>query len=287
MALYNLRLKEATDTVKALTKNGLKLKIEIVIRYRLDQSNLGILHKNLGEDFLKILILPEINSQARTVISNFLPAEIYTDKRAEIQEAIQEGTRKELLVKFRHRQGNTAMVYVEDVLLKGITLPETVRKAIEAKVEQKHLMLQYQYILQREEKERQRKEIEAMGIQKFQEIVQNGISDRYLRWKGIDATLALAKSDNAKVVIIGAGDEGMPLILGNMGANPSAAMTLNNDAKKVELLPAAPPVSSATAPVTELPKPLTTRIMDAVMPNTADVEPSTPADAKQGSGKTQ
>ena len=268
MSIYNLRLREATDTVTVLARDGLQISVEVLVRYRPDASNLGKLHKHMGENYLKVLVLPEVNSQARTVMSEFLAEEIYTIKRREIQEAIQEGTARELRVKFQQEKNDTALVYVEDILLKSITLPKKVRTAIQAKVEQKHLMLQYQYILQREEKERQRKEIEARGIRKFQEIVQNGISDRYLRWKGIDATLALAKSNNAKIVIIGAGEGGMPLILGNMGATLPVKMSRDSGQYETKKLPPGPPTEEA--------KPLTKRIIETLMPGEPGAPQATP-----------
>jgi prohibitin 2 len=290
MTIYNLRLKEATDTVAVLAKDGLKLDVEVLIRYRLDESNLGVLHKHMGANFLKVLVLPEVNSQARTVMSEFLPEEIYTVKRREIQEAIQKGTAHELRIKFRHEKLHTELVYVEDVLLKTILLPQRVRLAIEAKVEQKHRMLQYRYILQREEKERQRKEIEAQGIRKFQEIVRNGISDRYLRWKGIDATLALAKSKNAKIVIIGAGKEGMPLILGNMGANPPVETPPDDSQKNTMNPPAAEMTPMANPdhsdPQTEVAKPLTMKIIEALTPGQPDASQATSPPSNKGAGKS-
>ena len=120
-----------------------------------------------------------------------------------------------------HTEGDDSepFMYIQDVLIESIVLPAMLQEEIEKKLAQKHLMLSYEYRLQREKLESQRKEIEALGIRKFQDIVDDGITDRYLRWKGIDATLALASSNNSKVVVIGAGDEGLPLILGNMGGD--------------------------------------------------------------------
>lgn len=223
MTLYNIRLNEATSTISVLAKDGLELEVEFLVRYRPISDTLGVLHKHMGADYLKILIMPEVNSRGRVIMANYSAEEIYSTRRQEIQEGIQSETRAELRVTLMKETEIASLVMIEDVLLKTITLPDAVRKAIERKIEHKHRMLQYKYILSREKQESLRKEIEARGIAKFQEIVKDGISDRYLRWKGIDATLELAKSNNSKVVIIGAGKEGMPLILGNMGAQPTIA----------------------------------------------------------------
>jgi hypothetical protein len=103
-----------------------------------------------------------------------------------------------------------------DVLVLSIELPDAVVAAINRKTEQFYQIQEYQYRIDKEVKESQRKQIEANGIAAFQKTVSEGISESYLRWRGIEATLRLAESNNAKIVIIGSGKEGMPVILGNM-----------------------------------------------------------------------
>ena len=105
---------------------------------------------------------------------------------------------------------------VEDVLIRDVQLPKAVAQAIENKVIQKHEAEAYEYRLTRERQEAERKAIEADGIRRFQETINATISDGYLRWKGIEATLELAKSQNAKVVVVGTGKEGLPIILGGL-----------------------------------------------------------------------
>ena len=119
-------------------------------------------------------------------------------------------------------------VKLDDVLIRGITLPPVVEAAINRKEEQKQLNLEYDYRLLREAKETERKRIEAQGIREFQDIVSSGITDSYLRWKGIEATLELARSNNAKMVIVGGGKGGLPIILGNMDGGASKESTPAN-----------------------------------------------------------
>ena len=102
---------------------------------------------------------------------------------------------------------------MEDVLIKAISLPPGVQAAIVRKNAAFHEVEEYVFRVQKEEKEAERKRVEAVGIRNFQEIVSNGMSDAYLRWRGIEATLDLAKSSNAKVVVIGNNKNGLPLIL--------------------------------------------------------------------------
>jgi regulator of protease activity HflC (stomatin/prohibitin superfamily) len=95
-----------------------------------------------------------------------------------------------------------------------VKLPATVTQAIEAKQQADQEAQRMEFVLQREQQEAERKRIEAVGIRDFQRIVAQGISPQLLTWKGIEATEALASSQNAKVVIIGSGDKGLPIILG-------------------------------------------------------------------------
>jgi hypothetical protein len=132
---------------------------------------------------------------------------------------------------------------LEDVLIRSIRLPSEVQASIVRKVEQYHLSLEYVHRLNRERSEAERREIEANGIRKFQEIIGEGITQAYLQWKGIDATLQLAQSNNAKVVIIGSGSSGMPLILGNLDNGPGPIGPVPGQASATS--PNAPSGSSA------------------------------------------
>jgi regulator of protease activity HflC (stomatin/prohibitin superfamily) len=100
------------------------------------------------------------------------------------------------------------------VLLRDIQLPVTLKASIEAKQQAEQEALAMSFRLQRERQEAERKRIEAGGIRDFQQIVAQGISPQLLQWKGIEATETLAKSPNAKVVVIGSGRNGLPLIMG-------------------------------------------------------------------------
>jgi regulator of protease activity HflC (stomatin/prohibitin superfamily) len=220
MYVYNLRLQELTTTYQVLSADGLEMEVEVSLRYRLIADHLGVLHKNIGPDYVNVLLIPELGSHARRQMALYEPDELYTAKRAMIQEEIRRSLHDEIRVRYHPKEPRETPIHVEDVLIRRILLPPTVKEAIQNKLAQKHVMLEYDYRLQKEEKEKERKRIEAEGIHLFQTTVSEGISDRYLRWKGIDATLELARSPNAKVVVIGAGDEGLPLILGNFEGPP-------------------------------------------------------------------
>ncbi|MGH1543062.1 MAG: prohibitin family protein [Arenicella sp.] len=228
---FDVRLLTTSNTFNALSNDGLHLDINISVRYRINSHKLGLLYKNVGTKYIDVLLMPEVQSFARLIFAKYNSEQIYSENRTEIQAAIKEAVVEEIEVRHTVDSQTEPFLYVQDVLIESVVLPKTLRHEIEKKVAQKHLMLSYEYRLKREKLESQRKEIEALGIRKFQDTVRDGITDRYLRWKGIDATLALASSNNAKVVVIGAGDEGLPLILGNMGGDaPVNAPTAGNAA---------------------------------------------------------
>jgi regulator of protease activity HflC (stomatin/prohibitin superfamily) len=110
------------------------------------------------------------------------------------------------------------MLNLIDTLILGIELPTAVVTAINRKIEQYYISEEYKFRVAREVRESERKKIEAEGIREFQQIVSQGISDSYLRWRGIEATLQLAQSSNTKVVIVGSGKDGLPIIFGNTPA---------------------------------------------------------------------
>ncbi|MGB0905673.1 MAG: SPFH domain-containing protein, partial [Mangrovicoccus sp.] len=174
--------------------------------------------KLVGPKYPEILVYPEIGSHARDIIARYTPEQLYSDIRSFIQAQILERMVTELGASLVNQSVRGKLIEVEDVLIRSVVLPETVQKAIERKAEQYQAMLEYDFRLAREEKEKVRKSIEAEGIAAFQAKVADSITDEYLRLRGIEATVALAASRNSKMVIIG-GKDGLPLIL-NTGETP-------------------------------------------------------------------
>jgi regulator of protease activity HflC (stomatin/prohibitin superfamily) len=149
-----------------------------------------------------------MRSETRKIVGQFTPEEIYSTKRQEVQTSVEEGLR--VALKGKH-------VVVEAILIRNVDLPEKLKAAIAEKLEEEQRAEKMVYTLDRERQEATRKAIEAKGIAEFQRIVSQGLTKDLLRWKGIEATGQLASSPNAKVVVIGSGSDGLPLILG--GAN--------------------------------------------------------------------
>lgn len=221
MNIYDIRLQENQREFQVLSSDGLEMRVSVSVRFRPIQAHLGVLHREVGPQYVETLVLPELGAQARKQIALYEPFELYSQLREDVQQEMTEGLRRQIRVMYRQGAPPEDAIHVEDVLIRNIQLPDQVRNAIEKKLTQRHMMLEYSYRIEKEEMEKARKKIEAEGIRTFQDIVNEGISERYLRWKGIDATLELARSTNSKVVVIGGGEDGLPIILGNVdGAAP-------------------------------------------------------------------
>lgn len=226
MVKYNVRFQQRSAKFDVLSSDGLDIAAVITVRYKPVIPNLGLLHKHVGPKYVETLLLPEVGAQARATIAGYTPDDLYSPDRYAIQRQILSRLVNDTRVRIGPRSARlTDFLYIEDVFLESVTLPKDVEQAIRNKLAQFQHLQEYEYIVQRERREAERKEIEAQGIRAFQDIVNEGISDRYLRWKGIDATLKLAESDNTKVVVIGAGDDGLPIILGNVDSAPDAPRT--------------------------------------------------------------
>lgn len=245
MFIYNIRLQQTSHKYGVLTNDGLEVQTEIAITWKPIEADLGLLHRDVGPDYLNVLLVPVVGACARGEIARFKPDALYSPQRLQIQESIRDCVKQKLRSRFYPEETRQSYVMIEDVLIRDVVLPQEVRDAIQAKVAQKHISESYQYRLERERLEADRKAIEAEGIQRFQATINSTISDGYLKWKGIDATLELAKSPNAKVVVIGAGGgDGMPIILGNMDSVPGPAVPAVRPS-----VAAAPPRTNAAAVV--------------------------------------
>jgi regulator of protease activity HflC (stomatin/prohibitin superfamily) len=238
IVLYDLRLQSTTQTYNAISSDGINLSASINIRFRLKRDSIPALHQSIGSDYIKMLIVPEIGNRMREVIAEYTAEDVYSTKRAEIQDKIRaraqttlgervleggEGEEEEANAPYRIPL--YAMLNLVDTLILGIDLPDAVVNAINHKIEQYYISEEYKFRVAREIRESERKKIEAEGISEFQRIVSQGISDSYLRWRAIDATLQLSQSDNSKVIIVGSGKDGLPIILGGADRSPSPQST--------------------------------------------------------------
>lgn len=222
MFVYDARLQNQARVYDTISSNGLSMEVDIAVRYRINRDAAGMLHKLVGPNYPEILVYPEIGSHARELISRYTPEQLYTETRAFIQAEILERMVNQLGSSLVNQSFQGRLVTVEDVLIRSVKLPQRVADAIERKAEQYQAMLEYDFRLAREEKEKQRKKIEAEGIREFQDIVAKTITEEYLRLRGIEATMSLATSKNSKTIIIG-GKDGLPVILNTADAPGSTS----------------------------------------------------------------
>jgi len=206
MLVYEIRQSERTETMTVLSSNLLEIKMDITLFYQPIVTKLGYLEVERGSSYETAVVLPVIRSVVREVLAKYMPEEINTTKREEIKLEILDVTQSKLMENY---------VQLNDILIRNITLPDKLRASIEKKLQQEQESLEYEFKLEKEAKEADRKRIEAQGIQDFQKIISQSINDKLLKWNGIEATLKLAESPNAKVVVVGSGKDGLPLILGN------------------------------------------------------------------------
>ena len=163
------------------------------------------MHDDLGVNYHENIIIPEIRSVTREVIGDYLPEELYSTKREVIEDEIYERTKISLASK---------NLLLDAVLIRDVTLPKTLQDAIDNKLKEEQISLEYDFKLVQAEKEAQKQIIEAEGKAKANRILSASLTDNILRDKGIEATLKLSQSENTKIVVVGSPEDGLPLILG-------------------------------------------------------------------------
>ena len=204
--VYEVRRQEIFEKMKVLSSNGLDIQLDASAWYKPDESQLGKLHQEIGENYLDRIILPTIRSAARSVVGRYTPEQLYSSKRDAIQREIFEETKKIV---------DNQFIILDEILVRDVTLPATIKDAIERKLKQEQESLEYEFRLVTAEKEAERQRIEAKGKADANRILSASLTDKILQDKGIEATIKLSESNNSKVVVIGSGKSGMPIILGN------------------------------------------------------------------------
>jgi prohibitin 1 len=205
MFVYNVRETQLEEKMKILSSNGLNIVVDITVRVNPVYGDIGYLHEKFGKDYINSLVRPEVRSSVRKMLGRFTPEELYSTKRDEVQEEIQADIDSVLEANY---------IDLRATLIRDIELPDKVKTAIEEKIEAEQKALKYKYILEQERKEAERVIIEAQAKSDANRILNASLTDKILQEKGIQATLELSKSQGAKTVIVGSGNNGLPLILG-------------------------------------------------------------------------
>ena len=202
MSIQTQTIKESASVPSS---EGLMMSLDTSLIYHLNPDRAADVFQHIGADYENVVVEPTLRSAIRESTASHTANALYTGEREMVAKQITDQITAEL-----SKRG----IAVENVLLRDIQLPATLKAAIEAKQQAEQESLAMNFRLQKETQEAQRKRIEAAGVRDFQQIVAQGITPSLLEWKGIEATENLAKSSNAKVVVIGSGKNGLPLILG-------------------------------------------------------------------------
>jgi len=202
---FSVRTQELKETASVPSAEGLVMNLDTSLIYHLDRDKAAVVFNEIEPKYVMVLIEPNLRSAIREATASHSANALYSGER--------EMVAKQIVTQLSNQLGQRGIV-VESILLRDIQLPNTLRASIELKQQAEQEALAMSFRLQKETQEAQRKRIEAQGISDFQRIVAQGISSQLLEWKGIEATESLAKSPNAKIVVIGSGKNGLPLILG-------------------------------------------------------------------------
>ena len=199
----SIKTQEIKEHASVPSKEGLIMGLEASILYHLDPAQAATVYQQIGPTFAEVLLIPTFRSALRAITAGNTAASLYSDGREGIAQQILEDVRRQVAARG---------IIVENVLLRDLQLPESLKHAIEAKQQAQQEAQRMEFVLQREKQEADRKRVEAAGIKDFQDIVSQGISDKLLEWKGIEATMELVKSPNSKVIVVGNSKNGLPLI---------------------------------------------------------------------------
>jgi len=203
--MMSVKTQEIKEVMEVPSKEGLTMQLEVSALFHLDPAQAPEVYRSVGPSWISILLEPQFRSVARGVTASYEAKALYTSEREHMAGLLADELRK--LVEPRG-------VTVESTPLRKIGLPQRLAQAIEEKLSAEQESQRMQFVLTKESQEAERKRIEAQGVSDFQRIVSQGISEQLLKWKGIEATMEIAKSQNAKVIVIGSGKDGLPLILG-------------------------------------------------------------------------
>lgn len=202
---FSTQTQEHKEVMQVLSREGLTIGLEISALYRLNPDSASRMYQTvLNGDYQNIVLVPQFRSISRAVTASFNASALYSTERERLGQSIQ--------IELANMIGPRGII-VESTPLRNVALPTQLTEAIEQKQRADQESQRMEFILAKERQEAERKRIEARGISDFQTIVSQGISDQLLRWKGVEATEKLANSPNTKVIIVGSGKDGLPVIL--------------------------------------------------------------------------
>ena len=210
--VYDMRIIEKNMSLIMMTNSGLPVELSVTCQYQVDPEHLPLLHQQVGPEYAEKIVYPMMTSVTRQVIGSYSEDDLYNEARQELEDV--------MMVKAVSAIGRLPIT-IHNFILENITLPNRLESAITEKVVARQTFERYHYLIQTEAEEAKRKHIEAVGIRNYQEIVNSGMTENYLRFEGIRATRSLAESSNAKLVVTG-GKDGLPIIFNSQDPVPSS-----------------------------------------------------------------
>ncbi len=199
---FSTRLKDLKEEIEATSREGLSFDLHVSLQYRIDPQKAAEVYQAIGSDEREIVI-SRFRAVVRETTANYPIEAIYAEKRQEVADRLRE----------RMSESLTPLGFeIEDTLLREIILPDAFQAAVQEKLRAEQESLQMAFTLEQASQEADRKRVEAQGIADAQEIIARSLSDRTLQLRAIEATELLASSDNAKVLIMGGGSNGAPLL---------------------------------------------------------------------------
>ncbi len=205
MTIYDTRVQQIPIEYDVLTKNGLRVRVKLSIRFHPKSDTLGVLHQRIGPKYVEKVVIPVAESSVRSIVGEGTAQDLFS-LRSDVISAINSKAEMGLNLNF---------IALDEILIRDVVLPPSIQDAIEVKEIQKERYQAYAYILKKEREETIRKEIEAFGWKNYNDLISESLNPKVLKWMGILATRDLAESKNTKVVIMGNGSQGLPVILGS------------------------------------------------------------------------
>jgi regulator of protease activity HflC (stomatin/prohibitin superfamily) len=202
--IYDVKQQEVLESMQVLSSNGLEISLDVSMLYQPKYDELGLLHQTKGVNYLNTVLLPTVRAVARSVVGRYTPEQLYSTKRDAIQNEIYEETRDNV---------DSQYIQLNAVLVRDVSLPNAIKQGIERKLVQEQEALEYEFRLVKAEQEAERQRIDAEGKAIANRILSASLTDRILQEKGIEATIKLSESPNSKIIVIGSGDNGLPIIL--------------------------------------------------------------------------
>jgi len=206
VSIYSTKTMLFEEPSSVPTREGLNVQLDVGILYHIVPKKARDIFLKLGEEYEATYMTPHLASALRTVTGSVAAEALYNN------------TREKLQIELTNQVGLTFKphgIIVESILLKDIELPQLLKTAIEAKSVAEQESERYQFVIQKEHREAERKKIEAGGIKAFQDLITQGISPKLLQWKGIEATEHLVSSPNPKLVVMGNSKASLPVLFSN------------------------------------------------------------------------